>query len=323
MRNVRWGIIGSGSIAARFIDDLRFVDAAHVSFLWSRNHAAAASLAQRAGAHVSDSLDALLSSDVDAVYIATLPDTHADFSIRALRHGKAVLCEKPVAVSLEEVDAVLAAARDTGMLYMEAMKPPFFPIMQSIERQLQQRPIGSVRFVHSGFCIPTPLHHSSWQAGTGGGSLAHIGVYHAWLAVHWLGAVSGVSCAGRITNDSVDAFAACLTIHVGGGIAQFYCGLDLSASSGATIAAEHGTLLLEERWWSAASARIQYQDGEIVNLLAPYEGDGLHYEVAHFCNLLRAGTTESPILTHAVTRHVMSLLKQARKDAFPLSESSQ
>lgn len=317
MRNIRWGIIGSGRIASRFVNDLRFVNASQVSFIWSRNHAAAADLAQQAGADVADTLDALLECDVDAVYIATLPDTHADFSVRALQHGKALLCEKPVAITLDEVEAVLAASEERGLLYMEAMKPPFFPIMESIERQLQHKPIGAVRFVHSGFCVPTPRDHSSWQSDTGGGSLAHIGIYHAWLAVHWLGAVRAVSCSGRITEDGVDAFAACLTTHGDGGIGQFYSGLDLDASSGATIAAEHGTLVLEERWWSASSATIRYHDGETVTLHAPFEGDGLHYEVAHFCHLLRAGVTESPVLTHSVTRQVMNLLQQARKTLVP------
>lgn len=311
MKNIRWGIIGSGRIASRFIDDLRFVEAASVSSIWSRNHTAATALAQQAGANASDNLDALLNSDVDAVYIATLPDTHADFSIRALQHNKAVLCEKPVATSAREAEAVFAVAKATGKLYMEAMKPPFFPLMKSIERCLQQKPIGTVRFVHSGFSIPTSLDHSSWQPG--GGALAHIGIYHAWLAVNWLGAINSVSCVGRISEQAVDAFAACQTTHVGGGIGQFYCGLDLAASSGAIIAAEHGALVLEERWWSPERALIRYHDGETVNLQEPYQGDGLHYEVAHFCDLLRSGATESPILTHNITRHGLTLLDHARE----------
>lgn len=316
MKNIRWGIIGSGRIAARFINDLRFVEAVSVSSIWSRNRPAATALAQQAGASVSGSLDELLNSDLDAVYIATLPDTHADFSIHALQHNKAVLCEKPVATSIREAEAVLTISKATDVLYMEAMKPPFFPLMKSIERHLQQKPIGAVRFVHSGFCVPTPLSHNSWQAGTGGGALAHIGIYHAWLAVNWLGAVSSVSCAGRIAEQDVDAFAACLTTHVEGGIGQFYCGLDLAASSGATIAAEHGTLVLKERWWSPESAFIRYRDGETVNLQEPHQGDGLHYEVAHFCDLLRSGATESPVLTHNITRQGLILLDHARKHLF-------
>lgn len=312
MKHIRWGIIGSGRIASRFVDDLRFVEAASVSHVWSRNHTAATALAQEASASVCNTFEELLRSDVDAIYIATLPDTHADFSIRAMEQGKPVLCEKPAATCLQEVEQVLSVARTTGMLYMEAMKPPFFPLMQTVERQLQHKPIGRVRLVQSGFSVPTPLEHSSWQSGTGGGSLAHIGVYHAWLAVHWLGATQRVACAGRVTEHGVDAFAACLSTHGDGSIAQYYCGLDIAASAGATIAAEHGTIVLEERWWSATTAQIRYHDGETVALNVPYEGDGLHYEVAHFCELLRAGATESPVMTHAITHDVMAFLEQAR-----------
>lgn len=321
-RDIRWGIIGSGNIADRFLRDLPFAASTRATSIWGRNRTAVEALAFQHGVNACNCLDDLLRSDVDAVYIATLPDTHAEFSGRALEYGKAVLCEKPAAMSLREVNTILALAKQRGLLFMEAMKPPFFPVMKAIEQQLQCKPLGPVAIVQSGFAAPTPADHTSWLPNTGGGSLAHIGVYHAWLAVHWLGAVQTVYSTGRVTRNDVDSFAACLTTHAGGGIAQFFSGLDVAASVGATVAGQHGTLYLEERWWSASRARIIYRDGDVATIDAPYQGDGLHYEVAHFCDLLRNGATESLILSHEVTRQIMRLLDDAQENLRPCAALS-
>ncbi|MBC8838240.1 Gfo/Idh/MocA family oxidoreductase, partial [Escherichia coli] len=66
------------------------------------------------------SLEALLASDIDAVYIATLHDSHAQYTLAALAAGKAVLCEKPATLNAAQLDTVLQAARDAGLLFMEA-----------------------------------------------------------------------------------------------------------------------------------------------------------------------------------------------------------
>lgn len=106
-------------------------------------------VAEHGGAAFPNLAD-LLSADIDAVFIATLPDSHAAYSIAALRSGKAVLCEKPSAPTKKELEAILQCAEATGMLWMEAMKPPFFPLFQQLKSHLAADPIGAVQFVRAG-----------------------------------------------------------------------------------------------------------------------------------------------------------------------------
>ena len=72
-----------------------------------------------------------------------------------------------------------------------------------------------------------------------------------------------------------------------------------SGKGDALIAATGGYVTIHENWWNPASATIRYTDGRVVELDAPFEGGGLNYETAHFCELIRAGQLESPVMTHA------------------------
>ncbi|EGC97794.1 oxidoreductase [Burkholderia sp. TJI49] len=149
-RPVRFGIIGAGSIARRFAQSLAHVPGATLAGVWARRADAAAAFCATCGGTPAASLDALLAADLDAVYIATLHDSHAQYALAALAAGKAVLCEKPATLNAAQLDTVLRAARDAGQLFMEAMKPPFFPLYRQLRARLREDPIGEIRLVRAG-----------------------------------------------------------------------------------------------------------------------------------------------------------------------------
>lgn len=125
IRTIRWGIVGAGRIARRFAQGVQHVRDARVSAVWSRRAAPAEALAGEFGATACESFEALLASGIDAVYIATMQDSHAHYAIVALEAGVPVLCEKPATVNVTQLERVLDAARAARRLFMEAMKPPF------------------------------------------------------------------------------------------------------------------------------------------------------------------------------------------------------
>ncbi|EGC97784.1 oxidoreductase domain-containing protein, partial [Burkholderia sp. TJI49] len=100
--------------------------------------------------------------------------------------------------------------------------------------------------------------------------------------------------------------------HANGGIAQLFCGLDVMGRGDALIAAAGGHVTIHEKWWNPARATIRYADGRTIELDAPFEGGGLNYETAHFCELLRAGEIESPIVTHDHSRQMIAMTDAAR-----------
>ncbi|WP_090533391.1 Gfo/Idh/MocA family protein [Paraburkholderia sartisoli] len=309
---IRWGIVGTGRIARRFAQGLAHVPATRIAAVWSRRAEPAAAFAAEFGGAACDSLDALLASDIDAVYIATHQDSHADYAIAALAAGRHVLCEKPATVNAAQLDRVVEAARAAQRLFMEAMKPPFYPLYRQLRAHLEADPVGAIGLVRAGCSVPgVPDDHPSLSPDHAGGALLDIGIYEMFLAVDWLGAPLDVQTIGRLGATGVDVFASLNSRHERG-IAQLFCGLDLAGKGDALLAAKGGHVTIHENWWNPTRATIRYTDGRVVELDAPFEGGGLNYETAHFCELIRAGHTESPVMTHAKSRQMIMMADTAR-----------
>jgi predicted dehydrogenase len=133
--------------------DLRLVPGARVTVVGGRQLAAAQQLAaMHPGALAVDSLQRLLtSSEVDAVYIATPDGRHRDDTLAALAAGKAVLCEKPLAATPGDVEAMVDAAEHAKVFLMEAMWTRFLPAIAEIKRRVEAGDIGEIRFMQGSF----------------------------------------------------------------------------------------------------------------------------------------------------------------------------
>lgn len=310
---IRFGVVGPGRAASRFAQGLQVVEQATLAAVWGRDPDRARAYAVNFSVPlVAPSLEAFLATDIDAVYIATHPDTHAELSLAALSAGKHVFCEKPAALNVRQLEEVLAAARDHNRLFMEAMKPPFFPLYRRLRQDLEQDPIGHIGFVRAGHCDSSlapdyPLHFLE----LGGGGILGIGPYEAFLALDWLGPLKRVQCMGRLSPAGVDNFAIFQTEHEYG-MAQLHTGLDLLSHGDALLCGPCGYVLLHANWWNPLRATIHYIDGRNVELREPYTNGGFNYETAHFCDLIRTGLRESPVITHELSLGMARLLEEAR-----------
>jgi predicted dehydrogenase len=311
---IRWGVAGPGRAAARFAEGLDAVVGAWLTAVWGRNPDKTHAFAQRFRVDtICDTFDQLLSTAVDAVYVATHPDTHAELCMRALAAGKHVMCEKPAALNERQLKKVLKAAARYDRLFMEAMKPPFFPLYTQLREHLGIDPVGHIGFVRAGHADATlapdyPLHFRE----LGGGSIMGIGPYEAFLALDWLGPLKRVQSMGRLSAGGVDNFALFQTEHERG-MAQLHTGLDMLSRGDALLCGERGYVTIHENWWNPVRATVRYIDGRIVELDAPFQSTGFNYETDHFCELVRWGKRESPIITHARSLGMARLLEAARK----------
>lgn len=317
---IRWGLIGPGRASARFCEGLAAVPHSSVVAVWGRSQIAAESLVGRYGGEVCDSIDCLLArKDVDAIYVGTHPDSHASFCLAALHAGKHVLCEKPSALNVSELEKILAAARSADRLWMEAIKSPFFPLYRRLREQLASDPIGPIGFVRAGHADASrdPHTYPTYDVNIGGGGLLGIGPYPAFLALDWLGPLRSVHAAGRkgavgAAGAGVDVLALVTTEHEGG-FAQLHTGLLLSSEGDALLSGTLGYAKLHANWWSPQKATVVYSDGRRVELDEPFSSGGFNYETAHFCDLVRAGARDSPIVSHDMSRSMARLLEEARK----------
>ncbi len=180
-RPVRWGILGAASFAERVTGAaIHGARGAELAALATRSPAKAAAFSAFApGLSVHGDYDALLADpQIDAVYIP-LPNTlHAEWTERALAAGKAVLCEKPVGMSVAEIDALIAARDRAGGLAAEAYMIVHHPQWQRVRALLADGAIGELAAIDCAFAIdqrdPANIRN---QKALGGGGLRDLGVY--------------------------------------------------------------------------------------------------------------------------------------------------
>lgn len=116
-------------------------------------------------------------ADVDAVYIATPNSRHEEFTVRAAKLGKHVLCEKPLAVTDAECARMIEACETAGVQLMTAYRLHFEPITLEVLERVRRGDIGELRYFESSFSMQTKPGGIRTKHATGGGTLYDIGIY--------------------------------------------------------------------------------------------------------------------------------------------------
>lgn len=151
LSHIYWGMIGCGNVTEKKSGPA-FSKTAHSTLVavMARDLTKAADYAQRQSVpRWYDDVDALLQDpQVNAIYIATPPNVHADYAIRALRAGKAVYVEKPMAMNAAECAAMNQASVETGMPLFVAYYRRSLPNFLKIKELIDSGAIGEVRLVH-------------------------------------------------------------------------------------------------------------------------------------------------------------------------------
>ncbi len=163
---IKVGILGCGKIAqVRHIPEYAANPSAVLAGYFSPNRARAQQQADQYGGRVYDTAEELLADrDIDAVSICAPNYAHADLAIRALKAGKHVLCEKPMAVTLEECEAMLAAAEESGKFLMIAHNQRLAKAHVEAKKLLEQGLIGKVLTFRTAFGHGGP---ESWSISPG------------------------------------------------------------------------------------------------------------------------------------------------------------
>lgn len=334
--SVRWGLWGTGRISHHVVQDLRLVPGARISVVGGRRLAAAQQLAaQHPGAVAVDSLDRLLASnDVDAVYIATPDGQHRDDALAALAAGKAVLCEKPLASSLADVQAMVDAAERGKVFLMEAMWTRFLPAIVEIKRRVSAGDIGDIRFMQGSFSYADARRGHAPYPSLAQSMLYDRGVYLIALAQHlhqgdvvrantrcmaWgerslcqfdLQLDRGALLAGVCGNaselaNSFEIVGTRGTISIPGPFFKAH-GFTLRPAPDATAAAGVSRHDSSAASWIAQAKRLKRQLQPLPHALrtarsAPFNfpGNGYQFQFAEVARCLAAGRTQSDVMSWA------------------------
>ena len=207
-RTIRWGIFGTGVIAAKLASDIAHAPSAALAGVASRDPARARDFAATWGAGAShDSYEALaMDPQIDAIYVATPNALHRDHALLALGAGKPVLCEKPFALNGAQAREIAEAARAADVFCMEAMWTRFLPVITEIRRQTQSGAIGEISLLRASMGFPVdgdPTNRFN-DPDLGGGALLDLGVYGVSLAHMLFGAPDRVQAEAIIGPTGVD-----------------------------------------------------------------------------------------------------------------------
>ncbi len=251
-RKIGWGILGCADIAEKaFIPAVIGSRNGFLAAIAARDEAKARAWAARydVRAALRTYRDLVEDPTVDAVYVPLPNDLHAEWSIRAMRAGKHVLCEKPLALNAAEARAMIDAAASNGVLLMEAFMYKFHPQIEKTMGLVGGGKLGELRSVHSSFTFRFGRDGSNyrWSPAMGGGALYDVGCYTLSAARLVFGAEPlAVSAAARLDpGTGVDMTASALLEFPGGRFALCDASFESHFQSRLIVVGTEATLQLD------------------------------------------------------------------------------
>lgn len=197
-KKIKWAVIGSGGIARRrtIPEGIVAADNAELVAVFDVNQTVNSEVADEFSAKAVDSLEALLAEDVDAVYIATPAVLHCEQVLACAKAGKHVLCEKPLGMTTDEAEKMVAACKDAGVLFGVGLMMRFHSQHLAALKMVQDGKIGKPTYGRAQLsCWYPPM--DAWRqdpAKGGGGSLMDMGGHCIDLLEMCFGKVKKVSC---------------------------------------------------------------------------------------------------------------------------------
>ena len=317
MRTLRWGILGAGDIARRLSRCFAAAPNNAGYAIAARSRERAAAFAREfAFPVVHDSYEALVADPaVDAVYIATTHPQHLEQGQLALRAGKATLCEKPFTVNAAQAGALIATARERGLLLMEAMWTRFFPAYRQMLAWLRGGEIGALTYLSAeiGFRSRAGPESRLFDPQLAGGALLDVGVYPVALALDCFGAKPERSGAlAHIGATGVDERLALQLGFAGGAIASLRCSIRDRLAGTAQLLGERGEIAMSAPWWACRRLTLRRDGQEEQVREFPAQAAGYEYQLEEFARLLRAGQKESERMSLADSLAIMETLDAVR-----------
>ncbi len=261
-KRLRWGILGPGAIAKDFQRGVAASERSQLVAIASRDPNKPGLATDFPGARILSGYDALLADpEVDAIYIATLHPSHAEWAIKAAEAGKHVLVEKPLALSAAEVDAVFHAHRKAGTFAGEAFMYRLHPQTQKIWDLVASGAVGEVRMVQSSFGFQMPKfmpEHRLFANEHAGGGILDVGGYPVSMVRFIAGAASKqpfldpvkVSGMAHLNEAGTDDWSAALLQFDNGVIAEVSCAIFVRLENMLRIMGTTGRIEVPDFWFA-------------------------------------------------------------------------
>jgi predicted dehydrogenase len=281
---VRWGLLSTAKINAKFLAGCAEADGVEVVAVASRDP-------ERAGAYAAEwgidraygSYEALLDDpDVDAVYVSVPNALHLPWAQRALEAGKHVLCEKPLGRDPTAVQAAFDLAADRDRVLMEAFMYRHHPQTQRLTELVHAGAIGTLRLIRATFCFHLENENDvRLSRELDGGALMDVGCYCVSAARLLAGEPVAVTAQQQLGGDGVDVQMAGTLSFEHGELALFDCGFVSAARAELEVVGDQASLHLGDPWHCRTPV-IERRSADGVQRIETAAADSYRLEVENF-----------------------------------------
>lgn len=245
---LKWGLLGTARINRSLIPPLRLSPRNELVAVASRTAERAKSYAETWSIpRYHGSYEALLADpDIDVVYIPLPNHLHAEWAIRAAEAGKHILCEKPLALTVEDVDRMAEATSAAGVVLIEAFMYRFHARTRLVREMVDAGDLGEIHHIKGAFTFALDRPGDiRWDPATGGGSLWDVGCYPLSFARYIAGREPEMVFGNQTPGASGIDVSFTAQLHFGGGLtAQFDCGFRSQFRMHVEVTGSEGSLFL-------------------------------------------------------------------------------
>lgn len=317
---VRWGIVGTGHISGVFAEAVAGIKDKEivVQGIASRNYGKAYKFAKKFKVKEAyENYETMLASEnIDAVYIAVPHPWHCEYAAKALKAGKHVLCEKPMAMNSGQVQYLIDLAYDNNVFLMENMWTRFLPVTKQVRQWIEDGAIGEIReiLVNFGFIAPGFPDTRWFKKELGGGALLDIGVYSISYTTMLMGFdIYDIQTCAYIGEAGTDEQMNLLIKYRGGRcVSNISCSLVSEFGSDMIISGEYGRIEIDS--FQKSERAVLYRNTEAPEeVVLPHEINGFEYSIKDACHCIELDEIENPRLPWVVTLENMRLMDKIRQ----------
>lgn len=309
---IKWGIIGAGNIANRFIVALEQVENASIEAIACRSIEKAKAFALKYDVpHYYDQYQSIIKdSNIDAIYIALPHGLHFEWAKKAIIAKKAVLVEKPAVMTSYEAKELSKLANENQVFFMEAAKTLFVPAYRKLKEILDQE-IGEIKQVDTIFCHVSPYqegkyHYSKDQ----GGCMLDIGIYNLMYIADLIEGYPQITLIdSNIHKCGVEVYIHA-KLQYPKCVAHVYSAFDRKKEDCAIITGNKGSIKVSPIHRPTKLEIIKNDQSTIIDV--PYVFDDFYSQIQHATDQILDHKIESPIATHQKTITMIQIINDIK-----------
>ena len=280
--SVRIGVIGTGSIARRFVPEASFVSGNEISAAYNPDTEACRDFCRTFGiGTAASSLEELL-ANCNAVYVASPHYTHFEYAKAALEAGKDVFCETPFVLHLAEAKELYAIAEAKRRTLMVAHKTAYCPAFRHLVTMLKSGVIGKIVDINASVTTLTDERSVKLDHNRFGGSMNENACFPLLPILKLLGQdVRNINFYSIMKND-VDMYTKAV-FRYDNATASFQVGLGAKTEGNMVISGTKGYIYVPAPWWKTDYFEQRFEDQNLNRkCFFPFMGEGLRYEIREF-----------------------------------------